>query len=306
MGFRDSFKDLQNKAQAAMSNNAPPIPWASKPGSSSSSSPAPPPQQQAQPYWQPNCSPDTPVSANFKHEQGNWGWGNNEAQNYVDDTTNSFHTPYNALVVHAIINHSHPQEDRKFTSARLSSHQTLSRSRGNLSARITAPLAAGIWPAFWLLPQDPFVWPTDGEMDIFEAWNGDPTNHTCMHWGHFNGPDHDKHRVVETPIPNITSPQGIRFDFTWEEDEASGTGRMIWYIDGKAVMKASKPAGTRPMRDFRILINVAVGGNVCQGVMPKDGTYEFVVRELGMWDAPPGGWDRFQRDWKTTREGHGM
>ncbi|KAI4747607.1 concanavalin A-like lectin/glucanase [Aureobasidium sp. EXF-12298] len=302
MGFRDSFKDLQNKAQQAMGGNAPPIPWASKPQSSASAQP----QAAATPYWQPSCSPSTPVSTHFHHEQGNWGWGNNESQNYVDDTANSFHTPDGNLVVHAIINHSHPQDDRKFTSARLSSHQTLDRSRGSLSARITAPCAPGIWPAFWLLPKDPFTWPYDGEMDIMEAWNGDKTNHTCMHWGHFNGEDHDKHRVVETPIPSIDSRNGVRFDFAWDEDEQTGQGKLVWYIDGRAVMKANKPQGTRPMKDFRILINIAVGGNVCQGVMPKDGTYEFVIRELAMWDAPPGGWGRFENDWRNTREGHGM
>jgi beta-glucanase (GH16 family) len=300
MGLRDSFKDLQSKAQQAMNNNkAPPIPWSSKPGSSSA------PTTQATPYWQPSCHPDTPVSSHFHHEQGNWGWGNNESQNYVDDSANSFHTPDGNLIVHAIINHSHPQDDRKFTSARLSSHQTLDRNRGSLSARITAPVAKGIWPAFWLLPKDPFTWPYDGEMDICETWNGDKTNHTCMHWGHFNGEDHDKHRVVETPIPSIDSKQGVRFDFAWDEDE-QGQGKLVWYIDGRPVMKANKPQGTRPMKDFRILINVAVGGNVCQGVMPEDGTYEFVIRELAMWDAPPGGWDRFAHDWKNTKEGHGM
>lgn len=305
MGFRDSLKELQNKAQNAMNGgNAPPIPWGSKPSPSGGGghSPCPP----ATPYWQPQCNPGVPVSANFKHELGNWGWGNNEAQNYVDDAQNSFHTPDNALVVHAIIQHGNPQQDRKFTSARLSSHQTLARCRGSLSARITAPVAAGIWPAFWLLPADPFQWPNDGEMDIFEAWNGDRTNHTCLHWGHFNGEDWNKHRVVETPIPHIDSPHGIRFDFAWDEDEASGNGKMVWYIDGRPVMKASKPPGTRPMKDFRILINIAVGGNVCQGVMPQDGTYEFVIRDLAMWDTPPGGWDRFSRDWKSAKEGHAM
>lgn len=290
MGIRDKFQELLHNG------HPPPIPYNSKPAS----------QPSSPPYWQPDLSPSVPVSANFKHELGNWGWGNNEAQNYVDHPQNSFHTPDGALIVRALINHQDPTPDAKFTSARLSSHQTLGRPRGSLSARITAPVAAGIWPAFWLLPQDPFQWPTDGEVDIMEAWNGDKTNHTCLHWGHFNGEDWNKHRVIETPVPHLDTRDGVRYDFAWDEDEASGRGRLVWYIDGRVVMKAEKPAGTRPMRDSRILINVAVGGNVCQGVMPQNGSYELCVRELAMWDQPPGGWQRFDKDFQSGKEGKTM
>lgn len=139
-----------------------------------------------------------------------------------------------------------------------------------------------------------------------EAWNGDAINHSCLHWGFFNGEDWDKHRVLETPIQGITSAQGVRFDFVWDEDERTGQGRLVWYIDGRPVMKAKKPPATRPMRDFRILINVAMGGNVCQGVLPADGVYEMRVRELAMWDAPERGWEQFERDWKSAKEGKGM
>jgi len=296
MGIRDKFQKLLNKAEG--NSSAPPIPYDSKPGFSQPPSTAP--------YWEPALHPSTPVSANFKHELGDWGWGNNEAQNYVADTQNSFHTQDGALGVHAIIHHDEQQGDRRYTSARLSSHQTLGRARGSLSARITAPVASGIWPAFWLLPQDPFQWPNDGEIDIMEAWNGDRTNHTCLHWGHFNGEDWNKHRVIETPIPRIDSPGGVRYDFAWDEDESTGQGRLVWYIDGKVVMKASKPTGTRPMKDFRILINIAVGGNVCQGVMPVNGAYELYIRELAMWEAPPGGWQSFDKDFKGGKEGKTM
>lgn len=137
-----------------------------------------------------------------------------------------------------------------------------------------------------------------------EAWDGDRTNHSCLHWGHFNGEDWNKHRVIETPVPSLDAPEGVRFDFVWEEDEATGSGKLLWYIDGRPVMKATKPGGTRPMRDFRIIINIAVGGNVCKGRLPPDGVYELVIRDLAMWDWPPGGWERFSKDWDATREGH--
>ncbi|KAL1303813.1 hypothetical protein AAFC00_000274 [Neodothiora populina] len=296
----------------------PPVPTSSKPSFSSTLPPPPayqyPSQQhhhnheQPQIYWQPNLHPQAPVSSNFYHETGQHGWGNNESQNYVDSPANSFHTPQgDALVVRALINHAHPDPAQKFTSARLSSHQTLSRSRGCLSAVITAPVATGIWPAFWLLPKDPFKWPEDGEIDIMEEWDGDAVNHTCLHWGHFNGQDWNKHRVLETPVPNIVAHRGgVRYDFVWDEDESSGKGKLLWLIDGRPIMRAEKPKDTRRMSEFRILINIAVGGNVCQGHMPTDGCYETVVRELAMWDAPPAGWSGFEKMWKHGKEGKTM
>ncbi|KAG0160794.1 hypothetical protein PDIDSM_8324 [Penicillium digitatum] len=262
-------------------NPPPPIPTSSKPAYQEHSQP--------QIYWRPNLHPQVPVSSNFDHEQGQHGWGNNESQNYIDSPQNSFHsTQGDAVVVRALINHEHPDPTQKFTSARLSSLQTLGRPQGCLSARITAP------------------WPEDGEVDIMEAWNGDAFNHTCLHWGHFNGEDWNKHRVLETPIPNISSPAGVRYDFIWKEDETTGRGRLIWLIDGTPIMRAEKPPGTRKMSEFRILINIAVGGNVCQGNMPSNGCYEIVVRDLAMWDAPPGGWKEFDSAWKDSKDGNTM
>ncbi|OQE29626.1 hypothetical protein PENSTE_c002G00712 [Penicillium steckii] len=317
MPFRQALQGIFDKAdkawdeftnqgpQSAQSSNnppPPPIPTSSKPPSAYQDQ-----SSQPQIYWRPNLHPQAPVSTNFYHEQGQHGWGNNEAQNYVDSQQNSFHSMQgDAVIVRALINHGHPDPAQKFTSARLSSHQTLDRPRGCLSARIIAPVARGIWPAFWLLPKDPFKWPEDGEIDIMEAWNGDAVNHTCLHWGHFNGEDWDKHRVLETPIPNITSPMGVRYDFIWDEDESTGRGRLVWLIDGRPIMRAEKPPGTRKMSEFRILLNIAVGGNVCQGVMPNDGYYDIVVRELAMWDAPPWGWNHFERIWNDSKDGNTM
>lgn len=316
MPFRQALQGIIDKADKVWEEFSHPAP---QPGPSDNGPPPPPIPASSKPpasreqgshpqiYWRPNLHPQVPVSTNFHHEQGQHGWGNDESQNYIDSPQNSFHSPHgDALIVRALINHGHPDSAQKFTSARLTSHQTLSRPRGCLSARITAPMARGIWPAFWLLPKDPFKWPEDGEVDIMEAWNGDAVNHTCLHWGHFNGQDWNKHRVLETPIPNIHSPAGVRYDFIWDEDEATGRGRLIWLIDGRPIMRAEKPPGMRRMSEFRILINIAVGGNVCQGNMPSDGCYETVVRDLAMWDAPPGGWNEFERIWSYSKDGHTM
>lgn len=81
---------------------------------------------------------------------------------------------------------------------------------------------------------------------------------------------------------------------------------MMWYIDGAPVMRAEIPPGTRRMEDWRIIMNVAIGGNVCGGSLPRDGCYDLVVSEIRMCGEPMGGWDRFDRDWQRTQEGNPM
>ncbi|KAM3533185.1 hypothetical protein MY4038_003508 [Beauveria bassiana] len=223
-----------------------------------------PPPQGSRVYWQPQFLPHVDVSHEWdaKTGHGTDGWGNHELQNYTDQPQNAFHTQDGRLVLRAVANHSASDADQKYTSARLVSKQTLAHDRGVLSAVILSPCAEGIWPAFWLLPQEPFVWPTDGEIDIAETWNGDAENHSCLHWGQHDQPD--RHRIRGTRIPDMRQ-RPVQYDFVWEQPGGeAGRGRMIWYIDGRPVMKATVPAGTRPLRDMTVLLNVAMGGNVCQ------------------------------------------
>jgi hypothetical protein len=126
-----------------------------------------------------------------------------------------------------------------------------------------------------------------------------------LHWGHYNGEDWNKHRVVETPIPSM-GHEAHKFDLAWEQGEDGRGGRLVWYIDGRAVMKASIPEATRRMSDWRVILNVAMGGNVCGGVKPADGVYDFVVHELKMEEGPSAGWGQFGADWERTREGKTM
>lgn len=80
----------------------------------------------------------------------------------------------------------------------------------------------------------------------------------------------------------------------------------MWYIDGRPVMKAQIPSGVRRMEDYRILLNVAMGGNVNSGRLPDNGVYDLVVKDLKMCDIPPGGWDVFEGIWGSVQEGKTM
>jgi hypothetical protein len=126
-----------------------------------------------------------------------------------------------------------------------------------------------------------------------------------LHWGHYNGADWDKHRVVETPIPDM-GRRAHTFELAWDQPGNGEGGRLVWYIDGRPVMKAGIPRGTRRISDWRVILNVAMGGNVCGGRLPGEGWYDFVVHELRMSAEPAGGWGRFAEDFERTREGKTM
>ena len=101
-----------------------------------------------QPYWAAAFTPSAPVSVAFKHQTGHGdppGWGNNELQNYTADANNSFYRGDGKLVVRAVANSNRPP-DFRYTSARLTSLQTLGRQRAApwpSSLRHPAPRASG-------------------------------------------------------------------------------------------------------------------------------------------------------------------
>ncbi|KPI36816.1 Glucan endo-1,3-beta-glucosidase A1 [Cyphellophora attinorum] len=287
---------------------APPPPNHTKPPPQAQSAATPQQPQSGNPtdYWVPILHSSRSVATDFDHKLGNTdGWGNNELQHYTNLPQNSFYTPDHKLVLRAISHPSDPNPATKYTSARLVTRQRLDRPRGCLTATISNPSAPGIWPAFWLLPAEPFQWPNEGEVDVGESWNGDPTNHTCLHWGHFNGADSQKHRVIDTPIHDL-GRRPIKYEFAWEQDDATGRGRYLWWIDGRPVMKASIPDGFRRMQEWTVLLNIAMGGNVCQGKTPAEGSYDMVVHELRMSGECDGGWGRFEGDWWRAKEGRTM
>ena len=84
-------------------------------------------------YWKASMGPNVPVSQDWRQETGAHGWGNAELQDYTTDERNSCIRTVGsgayALSIRAII------EPQRITSARLTSHQKLSRDKGYLTAK---------------------------------------------------------------------------------------------------------------------------------------------------------------------------
>ena len=103
-------------------------------------------------------------------EYNNPGWGNNEEQYYRRENAR---VENDCLIITAQIEDEQTQEElgKKYTSSKLVTKDIFSQTYGRFEARIRVTEAIeGIWPAFWLMPEDGVYggWPRSGEIDIME------------------------------------------------------------------------------------------------------------------------------------------
>lgn len=201
-------------------------------------------------------------TSNWTPEIGNGcpslcGWGNNEWQYYTDSPDNII-IEDGLLKIRAV--HS-PGADLEYTSARLITKENISFASGRVEARMKMPIGQGMWPAFWMLPEDTEYggWPLSGEIDIMEMVGFEPnTTHGTIHYGGrwpfniFTGEG--------AALPNGT----LNDDFHTYAVEW-GDGEIRWYFDDALFsVKTINDLGDFPWpfdRKYHIILNLAVGGN---------------------------------------------
>jgi beta-glucanase (GH16 family) len=187
------------------------------------------------------------------------GWGNNELQWYLPD---SAELANGRLIITA---REESQSGKNYTSARINTRDRFAFRYGRVEARIRLPGGQGLWPAFWLLPQDDTygTWAASGEIDVVEAVNlGVSGGNTVVGTIHYGG---------EWPNNLFTSNQYLVssdattdfHDYALEWDDTE----IRWFVDGVlyAVQNSwsttSAPFPAPFDERFYILLNVAVGGN---------------------------------------------
>ena len=196
-----------------------------------------------------------PNAANWNHETGASGWGNNELQNYTTSRDNSALDGNGNLVITA-----RQEADGGYTSARMTTKDKVQPQYGRIEARIQIPRGQGIWPAFWMLGGDfpDTQWPDSGEIDIMENVGYEPH---IVH-GTLHGPGYSGGGGV---TGSYQHPQGWSFADTfhtfaidWAPDSIS------WSVDG-TVYQTRTPADVSGTwvynQDFFMILNVAVGGD---------------------------------------------
>ncbi len=120
-----------------------------------------------------------------------------------------------------------------------------SQQYGYFELRAKLPAGKGLWPAFWLLPEDA-SWPP--EYDIFEVLGDRPDEiHQTAHWGSEPNHPYDSFNYVG----GIDSSDGFHvYGFEWDADH------IRWYVDGQ-LTEVQQNRVNEPMY---MLIQLAVGG----------------------------------------------
>ncbi len=187
------------------------------------------------------------------------GGGNGELQFYTDHAKNA-HLAGGNLVITAI---KEEYNNKQYTSARMTTKGKFSFKYGRVEARIKFPKGKGMWPAFWMMPEESVYggWARSGEIDIAEVVGDKPTTiFGTLHYGD-NWP-----RNTHTG-DKVTLPSGdVSSDFhvislEWEE------GEIRWYLDDQLYQTQTQwhTAGSEKFpapfdQKFFIIFNVAVGG----------------------------------------------
>lgn len=187
------------------------------------------------------------------------GWGNNELQYYRSQNVTV--SGGNLVITAKAENYAGYQ----FTSGKIHTRNKQSFLYGRMEMRAKLPTGGGMWPAFWMMPQDDAYggWAASGEIDIMESINDADSVAGTIHYGgswpanvHSGG----------TYAPGVDySADFHTFAVEWEPDE------IRWYVDDVLYStrtsaqwySANAPENPRAPFDqpFYIILNAAVGGN---------------------------------------------
>ena len=187
------------------------------------------------------------------------GWGNNELQWYLP---NSAQLENGLLVITA---REEVSNGKNYTSARINTRDRFALRYGRIEARIRLPAGKGIWPAFWMLPQNNVYggWAASGEIDIMEAVNlGVDGNNTVLGTIHYGGEwPGNTSSGAEYLAPMDAAANFHEYAIEWDPTE------IRWYVDDvlysmKNSWSSTGAAFPAPFdQHFYLLLNVAVGGN---------------------------------------------
>ncbi|MBZ9752343.1 family 16 glycosylhydrolase [Deinococcus sp. HMF7604] len=237
-----------------------------------------------QPVWQEEFTGSGLSTARWSHQLGNGfmngteyisGWGNNELEYYTDRPEN-LRLENGELVITARKESYKDAQGATFpwTSARIRTAGKFSRTYGRFEIRAKFPKGKGLWPAIWMLPEEPNpygVWAANGELDIAEGWGSKPTEvGQTIHYGGVWPNNVYKGQTVNYPNAGTMDEWHV-YTVEWTP------GKIQWFIDGQLTSEKTEwwsAKGVPPSSDsdlyawpapfdqpFYLLLNLAVGGN---------------------------------------------
>ncbi len=221
--------------------------------------------EQAELVWSDEFNGSEVNKSEWIFEEGDWGWGNNELQDYQPKEAG------NAIVKDGLLHiiskkTGEGQNVGDYTSARLNSRKSFKYGRMEIRAKMPELKGNGVWPAIWMLGE-PFRegngWPDSGEIDIMEYVSYRPDS--VLVTIHTNANNHVDGTQVSSdfvPLPTIEE-EFHNFGILWEEDV------LHFYVDEieNVLLTFNRPGFSNkdnwPFDEpFYFLLNIAVGGNL--------------------------------------------
>jgi beta-glucanase (GH16 family) len=137
-------------------------------------------------------------------------------------------------------------ENFPYVSGILTTEPSFAMTYGYVEIRAKLPAGKGLWPTFWLLPEDG-TWPP--EIDVVEMLGDQPSR--LLLTAHSN--DHGKHVKFEHNVDSPDLSDAFHtFGMSWLPTE------ITWYLDGVEVARSPTPADMH--KPMFLIINLAVGG----------------------------------------------
>jgi beta-glucanase (GH16 family) len=186
------------------------------------------------------------------------GWGNNELEYYTAPPNNIMFQD-GKMIIEA---RSETFGGKNYTSARIKTQGKKMFKFGRVDIRAILPKGKGIWPAFWLLPQDNVFggWPRSGEIDMMEYVGSEPAKVLgTLHYGPGPNSTYISRNYFLTDGTNFNDKFHV-YSLEWKQDQ------IKWYVDDvlySTINKADIGANNWPFNElFFFIINLAVGGNL--------------------------------------------
>ena len=151
-----------------------------------------------------------------------------------------------------------------YNSGIITSYHSFSMEYGYFEMRAQLPAGAGLWPAFWLLPEAG-GWPP--EIDVMEQIGDPNTIYQTIHYTDSGG-----NESASTPVPVVNTSTGFHtYGVDWEPDY------ITVYFDG--VQTAKWPTPSDMHQAMYIVANLAVGAAGSWPGMPSSAS-EFPANML--------------------------
>ena len=183
------------------------------------------------------------------------------------------------LVTRAIPNPDKKSDPVPMITGGIKSQKKFGFTYGKVECRAKVESWVGTFPAIWLMPENQSAgWPSCGEIDIFEAVDGQQTAYGTVHshWTYDLGHKNDPRSAFNT---SCSMDRYHTYGLEWDERS------LRWYVDGKLMGTYTKSASQNALnqgqwpfdKHFYLILNQSVGNGSWARPADENHTYEFFI-----------------------------